>query len=111
MFAPAPDDLHWENLSNKQRFLLIKKIVYNTLLLIVILLLTTPEQFLAQTQEFVDIFDKEIELPSIVVNFLPSLLLWSFSTFMPILIAWSDRFLGHWTRSEENHNIMKKTFW
>ena len=26
-------------------------------------------------------------------------------------VAYSDRLLGHWTRSAENHAIMKKTFW
>ena len=51
-------------------------------------------------------------LPSYIHDFIPTLMIWMFSILLPNLIIWSDRFLlGHWTRSSENHDIMRKTFW
>ena len=52
-----------------------------------------------------------LELPPVIANFLPTLLLLGFTALLPLLVTWSDRFLGHWTRSQENHAIMKKVFW
>ena len=72
--------------------------------------LTTPEYILSQPEFIVALFGQELNLPSWIVDFLPTLLLNSFAALMPLLVAWSDRFLGHYTRSAENHNIMRKTF-
>ncbi len=111
-FAPTPDDLYWEHLSLESRFLLLKKIVVNTVLFLVTFFLTTPEYLISQTDWLVETLGEDIlHLSSVVVDFLPTLMLWGFTALLPLLVAWSDRFLGHWTRSEENHNIMKKTFW
>jgi hypothetical protein len=52
-----------------------------------------------------------LELPAVIANFLPTLMILGFTAVLPVLVSWSDRFLGHWTRSAENHAIMKKTFW
>ena len=38
-------------------------------------------------------------LPSLITNFLPTLMLWSFTALLPVVVAYSDRLLGHWTRS------------
>ena len=54
---------------------------------------------------------KTLEIPAVIANFLPTLMIWGFTALLPLLVSWSDRFLGHWTRSAENHAIMKKTFW
>ena len=57
----------------------------------------------------IDIFQ---DLPSYIVHFLPTLMIWMFTIVLPLIISWTDRYLvGHWTRSSENHDIMKKTFW
>ena len=58
-----------------------------------------------------DDIGKALELPAVIANFLPTLIILGFTSFLPLLVSWSDRFLGHWTRSSENHAIMKKTFW
>lgn len=47
---------------------------------------------------------------SLVTEFLPTLLLWSLTALMPIVVAYSESFLYHWTRSRENYAIMTKTF-
>ena len=52
-----------------------------------------------------------IVIPTFITGFLPTLLLWIFTALMPLLVSTSIRYLGHWTRSEENHSIMRKTFW
>ena len=59
----------------------------------------------------IDDIAKALQLPPVIANFLPTLLLLGFTALLPLLVSWSDRFLGHWTRSQENHAIMKKTFW
>ena len=52
-----------------------------------------------------------IVIPTFITGFLPTLLLWIFTALMPYLVSFSIRKIGHPTRSEENHSIMKKTFW
>lgn len=46
----------------------------------------------------------------LITEFLPTLLLWSLTALMPIVVAYSESWLFHWTRSRENYAIMTKTF-
>lgn len=46
----------------------------------------------------------------LLTEFLPTLLLWSLTALMPIVVAYSESWLSHWTRSRENYAIMTKTF-
>ena len=41
-------------------------------------------------------------------DFLPTMLLYTLATLLPILVAYSDWLLGHWRRSAENLWIMRK---
>ena len=59
----------------------------------------------------IDEVGKTLELPAIIATFLPTLMVLAFTALLPLLVSWSDRFLGHWYRSDENHAIMKKVFW
>lgn len=43
-------------------------------------------------------------------DFLPTLLLWTLSALLPIAVAYSDWWMGHWRRSAENLWIMRKVF-
>ena len=53
-----------------------------------------------------------LHLPSYIFNFFPTIMIWMFTILLPLLISWADRYLvKHPTRSSENHDIMKKTFW
>ena len=115
-FAAEPTDIYWENLSVSGFTLKIKYILVNIAVFIVALFLTTPEVLLTQVNKIgekinVGWLATELQLPSWIVDFLPTLMIWSFTALLPVLVAWSDRFLGHWTRSAENHSIMKKVFW
>ena len=50
------------------------------------------------------------DVPSWLTDFLPTLMLWSFTALLPVVVGWADLLVGHETRSGENHAIMKKTF-
>lgn len=52
-----------------------------------------------------------VELPDLVSSFIPTLIKLAYVSILPLIVSWSDRYLGHWTRSEENHSVMKKSFW
>jgi len=129
-YAPLPPDIIWENLSDKRNLLLFKKIIANIFIFVICFFLTTPQIVIHQINN-IGIFIKNhtmpsgksiiasnsteiddlLALPSWLTDFLPTLLLWTFTAVLPVLVAYSDRLLGHWTRSGENHAVMKKTFW
>ena len=52
-----------------------------------------------------------VGLPEIMSSFIPTLINLGYVSILPLIVSWSDRYLGHWTRSEENHSVMKKSFW
>ena len=52
-----------------------------------------------------------LHLSPALASFVPTIMTLAFAAILPLTVSWSDRFLGHRTRSEENHSIMKKTFW
>jgi len=120
-YAPPPSDMYWENLAMKRYWLLLRSVVVNFILLIVVLFLTTPEYITNRLQPILNyiygsitngtIAGNPIVIPTYITDFLPTLLLWSFTALLPLLVSYSIRYLGHWTRSGENHSIMRKTFW
>jgi hypothetical protein len=100
-FAPPPEDIYWENLTDQRRWLFLRRVVAGVVLLLVALFLTTPEYIVAQL-DIVLIYmfgtREAWQLPSVVKNLIPTLLLWSFTALLPVLVAYSDRWLGHWYR-------------
>jgi len=113
-FAPSPKDIYWENLSDKRRWLSLRLFFSNLCLFLVAIFLTTPEYIVSQINPLINsifVTEETIKIPSWITDFIPTLLLWSFTALMPVLVAYSVRWLGFWYRSEENHSIMLKTFW
>jgi len=113
-FAPPPRDIYWENLSDKRRWLVTRTIFSNICLFLVALFLTTPEFIVSQINPLINSIlqtEDAVKIPSWITDFIPTLLLWSFTALLPVLVAYSVRWLGFWYRSEENHSIMIKTFW
>nr|CAD7258373.1 unnamed protein product [Timema shepardi] len=99
---------HRENLSLPSKYWYVKAVIVNLFLFIVLFFLTTPAivvNFLKPLAE-----NGLEKMSAVVSEFLPTLLLWTVSALMPVLVSYSDRFLSHWTRSEQNHSIMNKTF-
>ena len=102
-------DIYWENLNVARKFLKIKYVLINIALFFVAFFLTTPEYIVSQTDWLVKLFGETLKLPAPIVDFLPTILLWSFTALLPLLVAYSDRFLGHYTRSEVSKYSMTHT--
>lgn len=106
--ATNPSDIIWENLSVQQGVWYIKAIIVNFMMFIVLFFLTTPAIV-------VNLFNTKLAKPyitdksSIIFEFLPTLLLWTMAAVMPAIVAFSDKFLSHWTKSQQNYSIMTKT--
>ncbi|CAH0727637.1 unnamed protein product, partial [Brenthis ino] len=107
--ATNPSDIIWENLSVQPGVWYIKAIFINVILFIVLFFLTTPAFV-------VNVFNSRVAKPetmtkigSLIFEFLPTLLLWTMAAVMPAIVAFSDKFLSHWTKSQQNYSIMTKT--
>ena len=100
-YAPLPSDIYWKNLSDKRNWLTTKKIIAGLLLFIIALFLTTPEYIVTQLDSILyAMFGTQNTwvLPGFIKDFLPTVMIWSFTALMPVLVAYSDRWLGHWYR-------------
>ncbi|XP_050531559.1 calcium permeable stress-gated cation channel 1 isoform X2 [Daktulosphaira vitifoliae] len=107
-FAPPPDDIFWENLTEPSHNRYCKIVLTNTFLLIVLFFLTTPVIVL-NVMDTLKLREFEKASP-ILSEFMPTLLLWTAAALLPVLVVRSDQWLSHWTRSKRNHSIMRKTF-
>ncbi|XP_022237734.1 calcium permeable stress-gated cation channel 1-like [Limulus polyphemus] len=108
-FAPPPEDIFWKNLAVSDLKWYIRAVAINLFLFLVLFFLTTPAIFV-NSLDLIQLRQKIQRLSPVLSEFLPTLLLWLVSVLLPIIVAYSDDFLFHWTRSTRNHSIMKKTF-
>ena len=99
-FASTPDDIYWENLNVSKSLLTLKYIAINLGIFIMAFFLTTPEFLVTQTDWIIPILGDTFKVPGPIIDFLPTLLLWSFTALLPLLISYSDRWMGYYTRSE-----------
>ncbi|XP_044765184.1 calcium permeable stress-gated cation channel 1 [Coccinella septempunctata] len=109
--APSPSDINWENLEISYRNWYSKAILINAILFLVLFFLTTPLILVNVINNLTSIQENFIyKLSPMLSEFLPTLLLLSFSAFLPVLVAYSDQWMSHWTKSQQNHATMHKTF-
>nr|XP_023018999.1 CSC1-like protein 1 [Leptinotarsa decemlineata]XP_023019000.1 CSC1-like protein 1 [Leptinotarsa decemlineata]XP_023019001.1 CSC1-like protein 1 [Leptinotarsa decemlineata]XP_023019003.1 CSC1-like protein 1 [Leptinotarsa decemlineata] len=112
--APSPSDINWENLEISYRNWYSKAIVINALLFIILFFLTTPvivvNIFNNLTENITSQADSIEKANPVLSEFLPTLLLLSMSALMPVIVAYSDEWMSHWTKSKQNHATMFKTF-
>lgn len=107
--ATNPSDIIWENLSIQPGIWYVKAIILNFLLFIVLFFLTTPA-FIVNLFNTLVVKPASLDKVSTVIfEFLPTLLLWTMAAVMPAIVAFSDKFLSHWTKSQQNYSIMTKT--
>lgn len=107
-FAPSANDLYWENLSVSTARWYCKWATVNFCLFIFLFFLTTPVMIV---NIFKESFWKDTQNVSpLISEFLPTLLLWSLAAMMPACVAYSDKWLAHWTRSKQNYSMMTKAF-
>jgi len=112
-FAPIPRDIHWQNLKDDQKWLMIKKLMSDLFMLSIIILVTTPEIAVTQLESILNVIAgrKLWQIPEFIKSFLPTLLLWIVGALIPSIICWSVRWLGYWFKSEENLVVMRRIFW
>ncbi|XP_055374626.1 calcium permeable stress-gated cation channel 1 [Condylostylus longicornis] len=111
--APAPSDIFWENLNVSPSKWYFKWCVVNICLFLVLFFLTTPAIVVNTLNTFSftkDTTDKISRFSPLISEFLPTLMLLTLSTMMPVLVAFSETWLYHWTRSLKNYAVMTKTF-
>ncbi|XP_073958491.1 transmembrane protein 63 [Choristoneura fumiferana] len=105
--ATNPTDIIWENLSVQPGIWYLKAFVVNVFLFIVLFFLTTPAIIVNLFNNFK--IESTNKIGSVIFEFLPTLLLWTMAAVMPAIVAFSDKFLSHWTKSQQNYSIMTKT--
>ena len=84
-FASPPDDIYFANLAKGRRYYLFKLLVVNIGLFLFTFFLTTPEYIVSQTDWIVSAFGNELQLPSWLLDFLPTLMLWGFTSLLPLV--------------------------
>jgi hypothetical protein len=109
-YAPTPDNIYWENLSVSDAVWWIKAITINFLLFVLLFFLTTPSIIMNLINQ--GEYKKAISSlhNPLLAQFLPTLILWIIAAILPVLVYYSDQFIGHWTRTAEHHAIMRKSF-
>lgn len=108
-FAPSPDDLFWENLNVSKSRWYIKWATVNISLFVVLFFLTTPA-IIVNLLDSVALAKGKNTLSPLVSESLPTLMLWTLSALMPVIVAFSDKWFAHYTRSLQNYSIMTKCF-
>lgn len=112
-YAPAPNNIKWENISKIGIMWWFRCILINLILVILMIFFTTPSILIAKFGGLGPIFDIDFiskNLPSYIGEFLPSLLLRLLAALLPVLVAYTALAEMHWTRSAENRSMMVKTF-
>ncbi|CAG4976992.1 unnamed protein product [Parnassius apollo] len=107
--ATNPSDIVWENLSVQPSVWYVKAIIINFALFIVLFFLTTPAIVVNLFNTLIVKPDSLSRISTIIFEFLPTLLLWTMAAVMPAIVAFTDKFLSHWTKSQQNYSIMTKT--
>lgn len=107
--ATNPSDIIWEHLSIQPGVWYVKAIVVNFCLFIVLFFLTTPAIVVNLFNTLVVKPESLGKVSTVIFEFLPTLLLWTMAAIMPAIVSFSDKFLSHWTKSQQNYSVMTKT--
>ncbi|KAJ8341599.1 hypothetical protein SKAU_G00338900 [Synaphobranchus kaupii] len=109
-YAPAPNDIIWENLSVRGSRWWLRCVLLNIFLFLLLFFLTTPAIIVNTMDKFNVTRPVESLRNPIITQFFPTLLLWAFSVLLPFIVYYSAFFESHWTRSSENQITMHKCF-
>ncbi|XP_070501555.1 calcium permeable stress-gated cation channel 1 [Chironomus tepperi] len=112
-YSPLPSDIFWENLTPNTAKWYLRWIIVNAILFLFLFLFTTPAYLVGILRSMAsknEIIDNLTSQSALVTEFLPTLLLWSFTALMPVIVSFSETWLNHFTRSDYNYVVMTKTF-
>uniref|UniRef100_A0A9J8CQJ1 Transmembrane protein 63C n=2 Tax=Cyprinus carpio TaxID=7962 RepID=A0A9J8CQJ1_CYPCA len=109
-YAPAPNDIIWENLSVCGSRWWLRCVLLNIVLFFLLFFLTTPAIIVNTMDKFNVTRPVESLRNPVITQFFPTLLLWAFSILLPFIVYYSSFFEHHWTRSGENQVTMHKCF-
>lgn len=104
-----PSDIIWENLSVQPGVWYVKAIAVNVCLFMILFFLTTPAIIVNLFNTLIAKPDSLSRISTLIFEFLPTLLLWTMAAVMPAIVSFSDKFLSHWTKSQQNYSVMTKT--
>lgn len=84
----------------------------NLFVFVLLFFFTSPAYILSQIQIILNFkqLGTSLHLSEKMNDFVPTLLLWTIAALLPILVAYTDWWMGHWRRSAENLWIMRKVF-
>ncbi|XP_032222857.2 CSC1-like protein 2 isoform X2 [Nematostella vectensis] len=113
--APLTGDILWEHLSVDPESWWARALIINIILFIFVLFITTPTVLITSFNEIkASIVEKNPKLrvaPNpFFTQFLPTIMLWTFSAILPVVVSYSSYFEAHWTRSRLEHSVMIKTY-
>lgn len=109
-YAPAPNDVIWENLAVSGPVWWVRFAGLNLALFILLFFLTTPAVIVSTMDRFNVTRPAENLRNPVITQFLPTLLLWIFSVCLPFIVYYSSFMACHWTRSNENRITMHKCY-
>uniref|UniRef100_A0A8B9KD32 Transmembrane protein 63C n=1 Tax=Astyanax mexicanus TaxID=7994 RepID=A0A8B9KD32_ASTMX len=109
-YAPAPNDIIWENLSVCGSRWWLRCVLLNIFLFLLLFFLTTPAIIVNTMDKFNVTRPVETLRNPVITQFFPTLLLWAFSVLLPFIVYYSAFFEHHWTKSSENQTTMHKCF-
>ncbi|TNN05760.1 CSC1-like protein [Schistosoma japonicum] len=108
-FAPVPSNIIWGNLAATRIVWWCRAIIINLCVFIVVFFLTTPTYVLNLINTLHLTERLQINNP-LLIQFIPSIILWSVSALLPYIVFNSDRLVGHWTKSVLHLTVMIKTY-
>ena len=112
-YAPAPNNIKWENISKIGAIWWMRCVLINLVLIILMIFFTTPSILIEKIMPWgavINISSLEKALPSYLAEFLPSIILRLLAALLPVAVAYTALAEMHWTRSAENRSMMVKTF-
>ena len=87
--APPPEDIYWENLNESHRFFFLKTFFINFIVFIFLFFFTSPAYIISQLELILNLKTLSPKLPEKINDFLPTLLLWTLTALLPIIVAYS----------------------
>ena len=89
--APPPEDIYWENLNESHRFFFLKTFFINFIVFIFLFFFTSPAYIISQLELILNLKTLSPKLPEKINDFLPTLLLWTLTALLPIIVAYSGK--------------------